>query len=75
MKRIPDWIFIDGKSYPPTLVCKRCGARRELHVPATIVDALRQGEAFAATHADCKPKMGQGRLAAERKAPPPAIGV
>ena len=54
MKKIPKWIFIKYDVKPNEYVCQRCGARREVHLPAPIADVAKQAEAFAESHKYCK---------------------
>jgi len=54
MKRIPKHIYVDYSVQPARLWCKHCGEHRALQLPATIEDAIKQGEAFAESHKYCK---------------------
>jgi len=54
MKKIPEWILIKYDVKPPLFSCSRCGATRELHLPAAIDDFAKQSEAFAESHRNCK---------------------
>lgn len=56
MKKIPEWIILKYDVTPNQYVCQRCGARREVYLPATIDDFVKQGEAFAESHKHCKDK-------------------
>ena len=56
MKKIPKHIILDYHKQPPEYVCKNCGDRRQLHLPAEISDFIKQGEAFAESHRYCKNK-------------------
>jgi len=55
MKRIPKHIVLDYSKQPHSYVCKNCGARRQIHLPAAIDDFVKQGEAFSESHKYCKP--------------------
>uniref|UniRef100_A0A6M3IM62 Uncharacterized protein n=1 Tax=viral metagenome TaxID=1070528 RepID=A0A6M3IM62_9ZZZZ len=55
-KKIPDWIKLKYDVQPPVFECERCGVTRELHLPAAIDDALKQGQAFAESHKFCQEK-------------------
>jgi len=55
-KRMPLWIKIKYFCKPPLFVCDRCGATRELHLPDSIDGAIKQGEAFTASHKYCREK-------------------
>lgn len=57
MKKIPEHIFLDYSKQPPEYLCANCGGRRTLHIPASIADFIKQGEAFAESHRYCKEKM------------------
>ena len=52
--KILDWIILEDNVQPPTMKCLRCGATRELHIPATITDVLKQAAGFADTHRFCE---------------------
>ena len=54
MKKIPIHIMLDYSKQPPESVCKNCGARRQVHLPAAIDDFIKQCEAFCESHKDCK---------------------
>jgi len=56
MKKIPKWIALKYDESPNQLWCRRCGEKREMHLPASIDDAIKQGEAFAESHKFCKEK-------------------
>jgi hypothetical protein len=57
MKKIPKWIFIKYDVKPPLFICSMCGEPRELHLPAPISDVLKQAEAFAESHMNCKTRL------------------
>jgi len=54
MPKIPNWIFLEAKIQPPRFKCDRCGAGREVHLPAPIEDFKKQGQAFTESHKYCK---------------------
>ena len=54
-KKIPDWIFINAEFQPPTVECQRCGEKREVHIPCTITDFIKQSEGFGDSHRLCAP--------------------
>lgn len=53
MKKISGWIFIKYDVKPALFNCSKCGANRELHLPASISDVSKQAEAFAESHRFC----------------------
>jgi hypothetical protein len=55
MKRISEHIILDYSKQPSEYVCEKCGARRQVHLPATVDDFVKQGEAFAESHKYCNP--------------------
>jgi hypothetical protein len=54
MKNPPKHIVLDYSKDLNELVCKNCGDRRPLYLPASINDVVKQGEAFAESHKYCK---------------------
>jgi len=54
MKPISKHIILDYSKQPSEYVCERCGARRQVNLPAAIDDFVKQGEAFAESHKYCK---------------------
>ena len=55
-KKLPDWIVLhlEPSPKPPTFKCNRCGATRSVHLPASTGDFIKQGEAFADSHKECR---------------------
>ena len=53
MKKIPGWIIIKYDVKPPIFLCKRCGAVRDVYLPAAVDDLMKQAEAVAQSHKYC----------------------
>lgn len=54
MKNIPKHIILDYSKQPNMMVCKNCGEKRELHLPAPIDDAVGQMRIFVKSHKGCE---------------------
>lgn len=54
--KIPDWIVIDTSKGDGEFLCKRCGDHRKPHLPAAIMDFIKQSEAFTESHKYCEKK-------------------
>ena len=54
MKNIPEHIILDYNKQPTMMICKNCGEKRELHLPALVDDVIKQAQAFGESHKDCK---------------------
>lgn len=52
--KIPKWIILKYDVQPPEFTCLNCGEKRIAHLPASITDFVKQGEAFAYSHKFCK---------------------
>ena len=50
MKKIPEYIVLQSL----TMKCLRCGAERELSLPAPVDDFVLQADGFAEWHKFCK---------------------